>query len=75
MVVCGDVVAVACQEACKLVIPADMLGNAVDELDDGLRLTLRLPERTMQAARAAGVKIEFFHKKWCSFQKSGLWYI
>ena len=55
--------AVRVQKTRKVVIPADMLGNAVNELDDGLRLALRRPDRAVQAAAAAGIEIKFFHKE------------
>ena len=63
VVVRGDDVAVRIQKTREFVIPSDMLGNAVNELDDGLRLALRRPDRAVQAAAAAGIEIKFFHKE------------
>ena len=68
VVVRGDDIAVRVQKTREFVIPSDMLGNAVNELDDGLRLPFRFPERAVQAARAAGIKIEFFHKSGAPFK-------
>ena len=54
-------VAVFGEKRGKRVVPGDMLGDAVNELDDGLRLPFRLPERAVQTACAAGIEIKFFH--------------
>ena len=75
MIVSGDDIAMLRQKFRKLVIASDMLGDAVNQLNNSLRLPFRLPERAVQTACAAGIEIEFFHYRWCSFQKSGLSYI
>ena len=56
------------QKVRKLVIASDMLGDAVNQLNNSLRLPFRLPERAVQTACAAGIKIEFFHKSGAPFK-------
>ena len=61
MIVSGDDIAMLRQKVRKLVIAADMLSDAVNQLNNSLRLPFRLPERAVQTACAAGIEIEFFH--------------
>ena len=68
VIVGSDDITMLRQKFRKRVIASDMLGDAVNELDDGLRLPFRLPERAVQAARATGIKIEFFHKSGAPFK-------
>ena len=68
VIVGSDDITMLRQKFRKRVIASDMLGDAVNELDDGLRLPFRFPERAVQAARAARIKIEFFHKSSAPFK-------
>ena len=61
VIVARDDIAVRCEEAREGVIAADVLGDAVDELDDSLRLRFGLPEQAVQLPAARRRQIKSFH--------------
>ena len=61
MILRRDDIAVLIQKAREMVVAADVLGNAVDELDDGLRLRLRKPLAAVQLTAAGRGNIKDLH--------------
>ena len=61
MVIRADNIAMRVEELRERVIAPDVLCNAMDNLDDSLRLCLRRPDAAMQLPSPRRVQKKFFH--------------